>query len=220
MKRTAELPAIGPPGVSRQPYPLPPRALCLDLATTTGWAVLGGASGVVTLWRPPTKGKPARAEERYIAGPKRGQVKRAADPGVPAVDDGPKDTRLLRLWRWIGNQFEAVTNVNGHISAVVIEGVDTGWTGGRNNADASRVANELRGVVKLWCQLRQVPLVEVTPKDLKFHATGKSNADKPTMLAAARALTGYAGDSHDEADARLLRRWAEQHLTAHLVGKA
>ena len=196
----------------------PIRALCLDLATTTGWAVLVGASGVVTLWRPPTKGKTARAEERYVAGPKRGQVKRAADPGVPAVDDGPKDTRLERLWRWLG--LERMRAGMADLDAVVIEGVDSGWTGGRNNADATRVANELRGVVKLWCQLRQVPLVEVTPKDLKFHATGKSNADKPTMLAAARALTGYEGDSHDEGDARLLRRWAEQHLAAHLGGKA
>jgi hypothetical protein len=191
------------------------RALCLDLATTMGWAITGGDSGVFALWREPRIGRSPRSEERYVAGPKKGQVKRAADPGVPAVDDGPKDSRLLRLWMWLDRERMKVGIAD--FDAVVIEGVDSGWTGGRNNADATRVANELRGVVKLWCQLRSVPLVEVTPKDLKLDATGTTNADKPTMLAAARALTGYDGDSHDEADARLLRRWAERHLAVHLA---
>lgn len=187
------------------------RALCLDLATACGWAVTDGDSGVEVLWRAPKKGKTARAEVLYVAGPKRGQVRVPADPGAPAVDDGPRDSRLLRLWEWLEGKFDDES-----LDAVVIEGVDSGWTGGRNNADATRVANELRGVVKLWCQMARVPLVEVRPADLKAHATGKGNADKDAMLRAARALDGYAGDSHDEADARLLRRWAAQHLAAHL----
>lgn len=43
----------------------------------------------------------------------------------------------------------------------------------------------------------------VTPAELKKWATGKGNADKAAMLAAARRL-GWIGDSHDEADAFLL----------------
>lgn len=46
----------------------------------------------------------------------------------------------------------------------------------------------------------------VTPSELKRYATGKGNADKDAMVAAARRL-GWEGDDHNEADAFLAWSW-------------
>lgn len=62
---------------------------------------------------------------------------------------------------------------------------------------------QLHGVVRLVAYEHSVPVVDVDPNRLKRWATGRGNADKDDMLAAAR----YAGaevDNHDEADAWLL----------------
>jgi hypothetical protein len=65
------------------------------------------------------------------------------------------------------------------------------------------------GLVMLHGILRAVAIdhghtiVTVTPAELKRWATGKGNADKYAMLAAAR-VRGWHGDDHNEADAYLL----------------
>ena len=53
------------------------------------------------------------------------------------------------------------------------------------------------GAVGLW---------EVSPTELKKFATGKGNADKQQMIEAARKH-GYLGNSDDEADALLVKRY-------------
>jgi Holliday junction resolvasome RuvABC endonuclease subunit len=60
---------------------------------------------------------------------------------------------------------------------------------------------ELGGVVKVALWEAGIPFAVVQPALLKTYATGKGNAPKEAMLAAAIRRLGYGGDSHDEADA-------------------
>jgi hypothetical protein len=168
--------------------------LAIDPGTRTGWATSDGRSGSIALWREPRKGKPGRPA-RYAK--KDGRLLAPAVAEVPPVDDGSKDTRLLRLLRWLEIH-------SGVLSHVVFEGSD-GFIRGQ---PAVRCANELRGVVKLWCLRMGVPYTQVEPGDLKRFATGRTNAKKPDMIAAAKARLGYTGDDEDECDAIWLREWA------------
>lgn len=54
-------------------------------------------------------------------------------------------------------------------------------------AGALVVQAELQGVLKLWCeQMDDVEFCPYSPAQIKKHATGKGNAPKATVLAAAR----------------------------------
>jgi Holliday junction resolvasome RuvABC endonuclease subunit len=65
------------------------------------------------------------------------------------------------------------------------------------------VQAELQGVIKLWCEQNQVQYRGYSPSEIKKHATGKGNANKEKMVAAARAKWPATGDDN-EADARWL----------------
>lgn len=65
----------------------------------------------------------------------------------------------------------------------------------------------LHGILRACAHDRAV--VEVEPSRLKRWATGKGNADKVAMVAAAR-LRGWDGDDHNEADAFLLYTYHAQ----------
>lgn len=64
---------------------------------------------------------------------------------------------------------------------------------------------ELGGVIRLALHEAGVPFVDVPPASLKKYATGKGNANKGEMLAAAIRRLGYEGASDNEADAMWLR---------------
>jgi crossover junction endodeoxyribonuclease RuvC len=64
---------------------------------------------------------------------------------------------------------------------------------------------ELHGVVKLALWQRRTPVVSVTAPSLKRFATGRGNATKDQVLAAAIRRFGFEGDSNDAADAWILR---------------
>lgn len=64
---------------------------------------------------------------------------------------------------------------------------------------------ELGGVIRLALHERRVPFVDVPPASLKKYATGKGNANKGEMLAAAIRRLDYDGASDNEADALWLR---------------
>lgn len=63
---------------------------------------------------------------------------------------------------------------------------------------------ELGGVIRTVMWGAGYPYIEVAPKTVKMWAANNGNADKRAMLAAAKDLCGYRGNSHDEADAILL----------------
>lgn len=82
---------------------------------------------------------------------------------------------------------------------VVIEG----YAYGRQNV--AHQLGELGGVVRVALYEAGVPYVDVPPSSLKKYATGKGNANKGEMLAAAIRRLGYEGADDNEADALWLR---------------
>jgi Holliday junction resolvasome RuvABC endonuclease subunit len=70
-------------------------------------------------------------------------------------------------------------------------------------AGALVVQATLQGVLLLWAEQNRVEYRGYSPSEIKKHATGKGNAGKDVMLAAARARWPTVGDDN-EADARWL----------------
>jgi Holliday junction resolvasome RuvABC endonuclease subunit len=64
---------------------------------------------------------------------------------------------------------------------------------------------ELGGVIRLELFERGIPFVEIAPATLKLFATGRGNADKGAMIAAAIRRFGFEGDNDNAADAWILR---------------
>ncbi len=60
---------------------------------------------------------------------------------------------------------------------------------------------ELRGAVTLALSEKNKAIAVVPPACLKLFATGKGNAKKSVVLAAAREKLGYTGKDDNEADA-------------------
>ena len=58
-----------------------------------------------------------------------------------------------------------------------------------------------------WAELRGIPYQGVPVGSIKKHATGKGNADKVSMINAARAR-GYSPADDNEADAIAILHWA------------
>lgn len=70
---------------------------------------------------------------------------------------------------------------------------------------------ELGGIMRLAWWRSGVPFVEVNPSALKKYATGKGNAPKESVLAAAIRRLDYGGDDHNDADALWLLTMALDH---------
>ena len=85
---------------------------------------------------------------------------------------------------------------------VAIEGYAFGARQGRE------VLGELGGVIRVALHEAGTPFIVVAPPTLKKLATGKGNAPKEAVLAAAIRKLGYPGSSNDEADALWLAHMA------------
>ena len=87
------------------------------------------------------------------------------------------------------------------VDLVLIEGYAFGARG-----QAVYQIAELGGIVRFWLYQHEILTVEVTPATLKKFATGKGNAPKDAMIAAAirRFHLGEGHDDNNEADAYLL----------------
>lgn len=81
----------------------------------------------------------------------------------------------------------------------------------------SHELGEMGGVVRLALHDRDTRWVAVVPSSLKKYATGKGNAGKEEVLAAAIRRLSYQGHSHDEADALWLRTMGHDALGDPLV---
>ncbi len=105
--------------------------------------------------------------------------------------------RYLRFKRWLS---ELLTS--GDISEVYFEEV-------RRHAgvDAAHAYGGFLAHLTAWCEHRNIPYQGVPVGTIKKHATGKGNAGKAEMIAAARAR-GFNPQDDNEADALALLAWA------------
>lgn len=76
---------------------------------------------------------------------------------------------------------------------------------------ATRLLWGAAGILEAEAHLAGVPILDMTPGEIKKWATGNGQADKDMMLAAAWRL-GYGGTNEHEADAFCLLKFAEATL--------
>lgn len=96
---------------------------------------------------------------------------------------------------------EVVSMIAG-ADVVVLEGYSLGSVYQQNRGTAMVFTGELGGVLRLAFWRCGVPYVEIAPSKLKVFATGSGKGDaKGGILSEAVRRLGYAGTSHDEADA-------------------
>jgi Holliday junction resolvasome RuvABC endonuclease subunit len=106
--------------------------------------------------------------------------------------------RYLRFTTWLGE----LDRLSGPLASIWFEEV-------RRHAatDAAHVHGGLMATLTAWAELRGIPYQGVLVGTIKRHATGKGNAPKQAMIAAARAR-GFSPADDNEADAIALLLWA------------
>ena len=106
--------------------------------------------------------------------------------------------RYLRFTNWLTE----IDRLSGPIASIWFEEV-------RRHAatDAAHVYGGLMASLTSWAELRGVPYAGVPVGTIKKHATGKGNAPKAAMIAAARER-GFSPADHNEADAIAILLWA------------
>ena len=106
--------------------------------------------------------------------------------------------RYLRFTNWLTE----IDRLSGPIAAIWFEEV-------RRHAgtDAAHVYGGLMATLTAWSELRGVPYEGVPVGTVKRHATGKGNANKDAMIAAARSR-GFSPADDNEADAIAILLWA------------
>ena len=114
--------------------------------------------------------------------------------------------RFLRFKRWL-TELKAVTN---GIDALHFEEVRR-----HASTDAAHAYGGFLATLTAWCEHHQIPYQGVPVGTIKKHATGKGNAGKEDVIAAARAR-GHAPVDDNEADALALLHWA---IERHDVGQ-
>jgi Holliday junction resolvasome RuvABC endonuclease subunit len=75
---------------------------------------------------------------------------------------------------------------------------------------AAEVAGEIRGLITTFCHDNAIEYKGIHYSAIKKHATGKGNANKEAMMAAARIKFNRIIDKSDEADALFLLDFARQ----------
>ena len=85
--------------------------------------------------------------------------------------------RYLRFTNWLTE----IDRLSGPIATIWFEEVRN-----HKGVDASHVYGGLMATLTAWAELRGVPYQGVPVGTIKRHATGKGNADKAAMIAAAR----------------------------------
>lgn len=115
--------------------------------------------------------------------------------------------RYLRFRRWL-TELKSTTD---GLGAVYFEEV-------RRHAgvDAAHAYGGFLATLTAWCEHHQIPYAGVPVGTIKRHATGKGNASKVDMMAAARAA-GHEPADDNEADALALLHWAQSQSTGNLV---
>ena len=106
--------------------------------------------------------------------------------------------RYLRFTNWLTE----LDRLSGPIATIWFEEV-------RRHAgtDAVHVYGGLMASLTSWGELRGIPYEGVPVGTIKRHATGKGNANKVAMIAAAQAR-GFSPADDNEADAIAILHWA------------
>lgn len=106
--------------------------------------------------------------------------------------------RYLRFRHWL----QGLAETAGPFSAIQYEEV-------RRHAgtDAAHVYGGLQATLSAWAEEAGIPYGSVPVGTIKRHATGKGNADKAAMIAAAQSK-GFQPSDDNEADAICLLIWA------------
>lgn len=128
-----------------------------------------------------------------------------ADSGI-LVPPKRSDRGTTRL-AWFRSAIGELASRTG-ADLVILEGYSFGQARGSSHHHA---LGELGGVVRLALHDRGLPYVEIAPATLKKYSTGRGNAPKNEVLAAAIRRLGYAGADDNEADALWLRAMALDH---------
>lgn len=106
--------------------------------------------------------------------------------------------RYLRFTNWLTE----CDRLSGPMASIWFEEVR------RHTAtDAAHVYGGLMATLSAWAELQGVPYQGVPVGTIKRHATGKGNASKAAMIAAAQAR-GFSPADDNEADAIALLLWA------------
>ena len=111
--------------------------------------------------------------------------------------------RFLRFKRWLTD----IKQCNDGIDQVVFEEVRR-----HVGVDAAHAYGGFMGQLTAWCEHHQIPYQGIPVGTIKKHATGKGNAGKDEMVAAARAR-GHAPTDDNEADAIALLYLAREMAT-------
>jgi hypothetical protein len=106
--------------------------------------------------------------------------------------------RYLRFTNWLTE----IDRLSGPVAAIWFEEVRR-----HPGTDAAHVYGGLMATLTAWAELRGVPYAGTPVGTIKRHATGKGNAGKEAMIAAARAR-GFSPADDNEADAIAILLWA------------
>jgi len=106
--------------------------------------------------------------------------------------------RYLRFKRWLTEIKQTVDTLD----CVYFEEVRR-----HVGVDAAHAYGGFLATLTAWCEHHQIPYQGVPVGTIKKHATGKGNAGKAEMIAAAKAL-GFAPVDDNHADALALLDWA------------
>lgn len=111
--------------------------------------------------------------------------------------------RFLRLRTYLSDLAES------QIDAVAYEEVRR-----HMGVDAAHVYGGIVGVLTSWCESHKTPYRGIPVGTIKKHATGKGNASKTEMVAAALGRFELDSQSHDEADALFCASVLDEELGA------
>ena len=106
--------------------------------------------------------------------------------------------RYLRFKRWLTEIKQCADGID----QVVFEEVRR-----HVGVDAAHAYGGFMGQLTAWCEHHQIPYQGVPVGTIKKHATGKGNAGKAEMIAAAK-VRGFNPIDDNEADALALLDWA------------
>lgn len=106
--------------------------------------------------------------------------------------------RYVRFRAWL----DQLADDAGAIAAIHYEEVRS-----HAGTDAAHVFGGLLATLTAWAEQRSIPYQGAPVGTVKKHATGKGNAGKPAMIAAARAR-GFSPTDDNEADALAILHWA------------